>query len=172
MSISDERLNEMLAGLEGVTPGPWYIGQLGTQKMEHVVDFGPPPKSPFMVVRPGTPAKPAMGGFTGFSAGGVVHADDDSSPANAAHIARCDPDTIRALLTELQSFRAAAKVRANSESDGEWVMVPKAAIDWLDGAAPDADGKWFGDDVPAGKPYWWRSRFRAMIAAATGGERV
>jgi len=47
-----------------------------------------------------------------------------------------------------------------------YVVVPKAAIDWLNGEAPDAYGKWFGDDVPPNKPYWWRGRFRAMISAA------
>lgn len=102
-ALSDEKLSEMLAGLEGVTPGPWQIGRLGTEDMPHVVDFGPPPKSPYMIVRPGSPAK---GGYIGHSAGGVAHADDDSSPANAAHIARCDPDTIRALILELQSLRS------------------------------------------------------------------
>lgn len=46
------------------------------------------------------------------------------------------------------------------------VLVPQSALDWLDGSAPDADGKWFGDDVPKGKPFWWRSKFRAMLSAA------
>ncbi len=56
------------------------------------------------------------------------------------------------------------------------VIVPKAALDWLHGEAPDADGKWFGEaeDEAAANPiagkyprkYWWRSKFRAMISAA------
>jgi len=69
-----------------------------------------------------------------------------------------------ALATELTTRRAQSAV----VGDG-YVIVPKAAIDWLDGAAPDADGKWFGDDAPEGKPYWWRSRFRAMINATQEG---
>jgi hypothetical protein len=52
--------------------------------------------------------------------------------------------------------------------DQEWVMVPKAALDWLNGEAPDEDGQWFGDGEDASPPrkrYWWRSKFRAMLAA-------
>lgn len=50
------------------------------------------------------------------------------------------------------------------------IEVPKIALDWLNGEAPDADGKWFGDDIPQRdmpprKQYWWRSKFRSMIPA-------
>lgn len=34
-------------------------------------------------------------------------------------------------------------------------VVPKQALDWLHGEAPDAEGKWFGDDelhLVAGRP--------------------
>lgn len=77
--LSDEKLSEMLAGLEGVTPGPWHEG-------DHWV-FVPP------------------------ATGEPTHAlenvlSQDKPQANAAHIARCDPDTIRALILELQSLRS------------------------------------------------------------------
>lgn len=50
------------------------------------------------------------------------------------------------------------------------VMVPRVALDWLFGVAPDGDGNWFGDTAPEPdeKPYrryWWRSKFRSMIPA-------
>lgn len=52
--------------------------------------------------------------------------------------------------------------------DEHMVLVPQSALDWLFGVAPDANGKWFGDDfgqqqgerIPA---FWWRSKFREMI---------
>ncbi|WP_029581999.1 hypothetical protein [Bradyrhizobium sp. URHD0069] len=54
---------------------------------------------------------------------------------------------------------------------GDHVVVPKAALAWLHGEGPDADGKWFGEGELAAAPlagkyprrYWWRSKFRAMI---------
>jgi hypothetical protein len=60
----------------------------------------------------------------------------------------------------------------------ETIVVPKSALAWLFGDAPDADGKWFGHNQPlsssaAHRPYWWRSKFRSMVPALTrpdGGE--
>lgn len=47
---------------------------------------------------------------------------------------------------------------------GEYVLVPKSAIDWLFGEGPDQNGSHFGDDIPArAPPYWWRSHFRKLI---------
>ncbi len=47
-----------------------------------------------------------------------------------------------------------------------FVLVPEAALAWLNGAAPDAQGRWFDPEkFGARGPYWWRSVFRAMIAA-------
>lgn len=52
--------------------------------------------------------------------------------------------------------------------------VPKAALDWLFGAGPDAEGRCFGECEGASTPlgaifprprYWWRSKFRSMIPA-------
>jgi len=51
-----------------------------------------------------------------------------------------------------------------------WVMVPKAALDWLLGEGPDAEGHWFGDgpDVQCRdkEAFWWRTKFRSMLASA------
>lgn len=48
-------------------------------------------------------------------------------------------------------------------------LVPQTALDWLNGEGPDADGKWFEPpEIAEGerpKPYWWRSKFRAMLKA-------
>ena len=76
--LSDERLAEIRAGLEGVTPGPWvYSEEEGGDEL---------------ISSPGER--------------GDVHWDTKYYPsglrsADAAHIARCSPDTILALLSRL-----------------------------------------------------------------------
>lgn len=77
--ITNERLAEMLAGLEGVMPGPWDVKT--HEEWEEGFDFFSGPENTFT-----------------FRA--------DVEPEDAAHIARCDPDTIRTLITELQSLRS------------------------------------------------------------------
>jgi len=39
-------------------------------------------------------------------------------------------------------------------------------LDWLNGAAPDLDGKWFGecDCCEKRRHYWWRRHLRKMLA--------
>lgn len=80
--VSDERLAEMLAGLDGVTPGPWDV-KTHEEWNEGFDFFGGPDKA--FVFRA------------------------DVEPEDAAHIANCDPDTIRSLLTELQTLRASSR---------------------------------------------------------------
>lgn len=53
------------------------------------------------------------------------------------------------------------------------VVVPQAALDWLDGSAPAPDGRWFGQDAPDPdetpyRRYWWRSRFRELCSLPNG----
>ena len=48
-------------------------------------------------------------------------------------------------------------------------LVPIAALQWLHGEAPNAEGKWFGDcedgePKPRGR-WWWRSVFRKMCVS-------
>ena len=47
------------------------------------------------------------------------------------------------------------------------VLVPKAALDWLNGEGPDDDGVWFGDAerVAGSGSYWWRTVFNRMRGA-------
>jgi hypothetical protein len=73
-------------------------------------------------------------------------------------------------ITSIQQAEAAlAAYREYLAAEG-FIVVPKSALDWLFGEGPDADGKWFEPpeikDGERKKPYWWRSRFRAMITAA------
>lgn len=47
----------------------------------------------------------------------------------------------------------------------DFVSVPREAFDWLMGAGPDSEGRWFGDDEFRKLPgaFWWRKVFRKMI---------
>jgi hypothetical protein len=58
------------------------------------------------------------------------------------------------------------------------VVVPEAALKWLNGEGPDLDGYEFGErpDMPAGHRFWWRAVLRRWVSAAPshpsdGGER-
>lgn len=110
--ITQAKLDEMLAGLEGVTPGPWEVIEeehewslperammghdMPAQSGEHLelriftAWEHPQAKSPWPVVN---------------SSVGIGKAGEPSiqmvwmEPAVAAHIARCDPDTMRQIIT-------------------------------------------------------------------------
>lgn len=69
-----------------------------------------------------------------------------------------------------------------AKDDEDHVLVPKAALAWLFGEGPDAEGKHFGEVADEVQPlagkyprrYWWRSKFRSMIPAlaVSNGERA
>lgn len=60
-----------------------------------------------------------------------------------------------------------------SDTRSEYVLVPKAALDWLNGEGPDTEGHWFGDgSFPRKGAFWWRGPFRAMLAAAPTPPKV
>lgn len=89
-TVSDERLTAMLAGLEGVTPGPWepvFNGERGANVIAPEPDLALATVWPYMRTYGPLPAN-----------------------ETAAHIARCDPDTMRSILTELSARRATADV--------------------------------------------------------------
>ena len=101
--ISDERLAEMLAGLEGVTPGPWTPTDGGSVLTKAVwSDDGEGPYGQVLIYDEGT-----------------------VSPTDAAHIARCDPGTIRAILTELQSRRS----EPSEPVAKAWILVLKSGTE-------------------------------------------
>ena len=64
----------------------------------------------------------------------------------------------------IRVFRA---MLAASPPPVDAVMVPKAALDWLNGEGPDDQGHWFGDSQPSPAKgiYWWRAVFFRMIRA-------
>jgi len=78
-TISDEKLAEIIKGCEGVTPGPWMV-------RDHCVFTKEPGRCVARL---------------------DWHIRDERDDANAAHIARLDPQTVLSLLTELQRRREA-----------------------------------------------------------------
>lgn len=100
-------LNEIMLGIDGVTPGPWKTGRLQNQALDHVIDFGPPPSAPFMVLRDGSPPGPH---FTGIPPSGISHSDDGSHAVNAAHIARCSPEAFHAIAALVEEQDAKIKL--------------------------------------------------------------
>lgn len=117
--VSGETIEEMLAGLDGVTPGPWWADSDGGDEFRAYAVFGPHERY----------GKPSSICDT-HNAGEVVLEQEDGKPwdeqgrKNLNHIARCDPDTMRSILTELQSLRTL------SAAHGEAVAC-MAAIDEL-----------------------------------------
>ncbi|BEV43990.1 hypothetical protein [Afipia carboxidovorans] len=68
-----------------------------------------------------------------------------------------------------QATAAITAYLAQREKEG-FVEVPNSALAWLFGEAPDSDGHWFEPpelkEGERNKPYWWRSKLRAMLTAA------
>lgn len=113
MTLSEERLREILVGLEGVTPGPWDHWDMD--------EFG------FHVFADKYGTR-EVGQDCRLSLAAVRYGRDGDAPqrfwtanANAAHIARCDPDTMREILTLALS---ALSLRSDAHTNGE----VKAAI--------------------------------------------
>ena len=102
--ISNERLVEMLAGLKGVTPGPW---RMVTDYPSISIGAGD-----YRVVQTANQNNHRRFG-TAERWIGIEH------ETNATHIARCDPDTIRSLIEEVQASRRQSP--AGGEP-GAWTM--------------------------------------------------
>lgn len=113
--VTSERLEEILAGCDGVTMGPWMAGHLCRD--DHTCN-----------------CRYISGNDGRMGAVASVHVDDgenDCPPtaeakANQAHIARLDPETVRSIVTELLSRRSTAV--GSTPSEGEVV----AHFDTLD----------------------------------------
>lgn len=86
--ISTERLREILAGTEGVTPGPYHGGGFAVYADTHS-------RHRVCVLHTGVVGNPPS------------HAPTDE--INAAHFRRLDPDTVKALVTELLALRGASQ---------------------------------------------------------------
>jgi len=103
--MTDRYENIRKALAMGPTPGPWFHGAANGAHMYCVYDK-----------RCWTDEDGARHGETPNM---IVHVSpDDGKYANAAHIAACDPDTIRALLDERDALREAlGRILENEASD-------------------------------------------------------
>jgi len=107
-------LEELVAGLEGVTPGEWYPGHLGTDstcQCRSIVDDGR-----YM----GAIATVHVDNGLPVGEGGNDAPPADEAAANMRHIARCSPDRIRAIAAYVATERAAREAAgANVKRQGD-----------------------------------------------------
>lgn len=103
MRLTEAMIEELRAGLEGVTPGPWRLlvpdrGYCSNYVLTDAPEFAP--------IAGKQPWRHLIADFDDCSRG----------EANAAHIARCDPDSIRTLLNALASKdKALEEMRAERD---------------------------------------------------------
>jgi hypothetical protein len=91
--VSDDALREILAGTEGVTPGPWSGCHGGNCECGYV--FGDSGVAYiFKALSLSDDVDPVAG--------------SDARKANSKHIARLDPGTVRSIVTELLEHRSAS----------------------------------------------------------------
>lgn len=96
MTVSDETIEAVLAGCEGVTPGPWYTDD------------------PWVIAAGDVKVE-----VTYLAATNDLDTNYHQQVRDAAHIARCDPDTIRAAFTELRELRRRSPPGGVSEAEVE-----------------------------------------------------
>lgn len=100
------KIAELEAGCEGVTPGPWHVKDYGPKRMLEIYSSD---------MDAGNDGRPVDRGERICDM-----ADTENESDIAAHIARCDPQTILALIA---AWRA-EKVRAD-EAETEFIVAHK-----------------------------------------------
>jgi hypothetical protein len=132
MTVSPEKIAEMLAAAEKATPGPWMTAGGANS---HVFDL--------RIVRD-LPEEPIVA----FSDG-----------ADAAHIANCDPQTITAILTELTTLRS--QLSGITDETSSWQPIETAPKDGAHFIAWDGfhvfecmwNGQWAQAQTLDGRPW-------------------
>jgi hypothetical protein len=125
MKLTDEQIAAIRDGTEGVTPGPW---EADTTKSDGCYGGGEDCHEGYqtsvLLDAKGERIADALNSDCGqvseeYDEDGC-YAWDEVAKRNFAHIARCDPDTIRALATEVLESRAeiAAKDARIAELEG------------------------------------------------------
>jgi len=151
--ISEELLAEMLAGLEGVTPGPWYTtGAPWFSGNDGVLAGSPDGNIAYLIADCDDGMNPRNEYVEGH--GPFPLGDKD---ADAAHIARCDPDTIRAIITELQDRRSAPAVVTERNT-----AVALDCLRHLDDEIKLVPAK--PDPVTLNNLTYWASQLRAALS--------
>lgn len=157
-AVSGTVLRDILAGCEGVTPGPWK-----TWAVEFVYSSGPDGANICAASEPRATkeigyTKPALG--------------SEESATNALHIARLDPQTIASIVSELIARREADVWQPieTAPKDGTWIMC------LVPGRVPtiskwrEADGKARFSDEPEDHvteeqwlEYWHNTDYRPTL---------
>lgn len=107
-TVSDEKLREILAGCEGVTPGPWYTTRSPWFRSDDGVLCGSPDGNIAYMIADCDDGFNPRDEYTGpFELG--------NKDADAAHIARLDPQTVASIITELLARRTAIEPAAAQE---------------------------------------------------------
>lgn len=108
--VNDDKLREIIAGCEGVTPGPWLVLRHGESDGE-----GQPWRHSWEV-RQKDSAPTDKHHWPARIAESVAGVYPVSPSPDADHIARLDPATIKAMAEELLSLRA--KLAPETDTDG------------------------------------------------------
>ena len=149
-------LADITAGLDGVTPGPWHLGHLGTDSIcqcRGIVNEG----------YAGGIATICVGNRKPISNGGNDCPPPEEAASNMRHIARCDPDTMQAIadLVAEQAQRI-----AKLEAERQWRLIKTAPRDkthiFIAVPTKDQDGYLVGEgyfdpepDNGAEEGEWW-----------------
>lgn len=169
MTISTERLQEMLAAAEKATPGPWksYASVVSSETARHPDKYDPNDALPDRraVAYCGDEFRTRMGLPIGAERDG-----------NAAHIANCDPATIRELITELLASRSGVEGREAPhphQAPEGMVLVPREPTKAMRAAGFEQAMDNVGGDVIGTievQTYITTAVWRAMIAASPSNQ--
>ncbi len=141
-TISSDELRAILAGCEGVTPGPWDV------------DEGNAERPPVIVSRD----------IDADDSGRAVHykteiatiADTMDDEANAAHIARLDPQTVASMCRELLSLRESHPIEDGAgwiEWNGSPGRVPRNLTDQTPVEVKTSDGRFYPAQPASNMPW-------------------
>jgi len=122
MKLTDEQIAAIRDGCEGATSGPWHPGHLGEPGRCQCTSI----LSETGIM--GAVASVHVDNGLKISDGGNDAPPKDQAAANMRHIARCDPNTIRTLATEVLETRA---LLASLDVDRlEEIITDSIDLDW------------------------------------------
>lgn len=101
--LTDGQIRELLEGCEGATPGPWTTCVTSIHGKEYGKRWVERADKELLLIS-------GTGGARSYTREIVEAQKHDDSDINAAHIARCDPDTIKELCTRVLAAEARVKV--------------------------------------------------------------
>jgi NTP pyrophosphatase (non-canonical NTP hydrolase) len=131
--LTDNEINAILAGCEGVTPGPWLAD---SEKSDGCYGSGEDCHEGYYTStlcdakgrRIADALNCDVGELHEESSEDDHYAWDEQSGLNFAHLSRCDPDTIRSAFTELLELREKGAARQASAGDTEKQLRIKAQM--------------------------------------------